>query len=328
MNVHTYTQFPRLYQICYNIPMKPRNITPHAIILAAIILIFGAGVIILLRWDKGIPSDYDPSQVSTDFETEALDFIMPPDEAWQARANDGPLNILCLGNNPFSDERGAYGLAEQIGTLTGATVYNGAFPDTTIATRRSSEKATDYLSLYFVTMALINRKYNYLESGVALSENPATVAALDVLRGLNMKEMDIIVIMYDSTDYNERSPADNPSDAHDIYAYTGALRTSLEAIRQYLPHIRVIFMSHTYARYLDENGTLHNGATYDLGNGTLPHYLILGQDTAIVSGVSFMDHYFGSIHEGNYADYMSDHMHLNAAGRGLLAERVAAVIAD
>ena len=308
--------------------MKSKHITPHLIVLAAIVIVFGAGVFILLRWDRGVPSDFDPSHESTDFDTEALDFIMAPDEAWKARTKDGPLNILCLGNNPFSDELGAYGLAGQIGDMTGATVHNGAFPDTTIATRRTSEQAADYLSLYFVTMALINRKYDYLESGVALRDDPASVAALDVLRGLNMKEIDVIVIMYDSTDYNERSPADNPNDTHDIYAYTGALRTSLEAIRQFLPHIRVIFMSHTYARYLDENGTLHNGATYDLGNGTLPHYLILGQDTAIVSGVSFMDHYFGSIHEGNYADYMSDHMHLNAAGRTLLAGRVAAVIGD
>jgi hypothetical protein len=306
-----------------------KKINPHLVILAIIVLVFSIALAILLRWNKGTESGFDPTATTTDFDTEELDFIMPMDPALlSGREDDGELHILCLGNNPFSDETGANGLAALIAKETGGITYNGAFPDSTIANRRNPEEASDFFSLFFVTMALINDDFTYLNEKAATTTDQRYAAAIDTLANLDMQKIDVLVIMYDTTDYNMLSPAHNPNDDYDYYAYTGALRTSIESFQTFFPHIRIILMSHSYARYLDEDGVLHNGTITDLGNGNVPHYLIMQLNVVMDVGITFIDNYFGTIHEENYPDYMIDHMHYNDAGRKRLAERVAPIILD
>ena len=60
--------------------------------------------------------------------------ILPMDSArLEGREDDGVTTILCLGNNPFSDDRDKTGLAAQIADKTGAVVYDCAFPDSSAA---------------------------------------------------------------------------------------------------------------------------------------------------------------------------------------------------
>ncbi len=152
------------------------------------------------------------------------------------------------------------------------------------------------------------------------------MAAARELEAVDMDKVDMIIIMYDTTDYNTLSAADNPNSEYDVTAYTGALRLSIQNLQKAFPHIQIFIMSHTYARYKDENGKMHNGTVTDLGNGNVPHYLIMEYNAALDCGVSFIDNYFGTINEENYKDYMIDHMHYNDAGRELLAERIAKII--
>ena len=312
----------------YNKTMKAQNpLRPHLIILAVIVLLFAVGVVILLRWNKGTPSDYDPADVSDEFDIEALDFIVPPDPAYRAKLEEGEgLHILCIGNNPFSDETGDSGLAALIADATGGSTYNGAFPGSTVATKTNPGLPHEFFSLFYVTMALINRDASFLVEKAALFGDERHVAAAATLAALDMEEIDVLLIMYDTTDYNILSPADNPNDGHDLNAYTGSLRTAIENFQTFFPHLRIILMSHSYARYLDADGSLKNGTIHDLGNGNLPHYLVLAHEVAFGAAVTFIDNYFGTINEENYPQYMRDHMHYNEDGRALLARRAARVI--
>jgi len=113
---------------------------------------------------------------------------------------------------------------------------------------------------------------------------------------------------------------------HDVTAFTGGLRTTLENIQSTWPYIRIFVMSPTYAQYMDEDGKLYNGTTMDIGNGTLNHYLVKEVDAAMDCGVSIIDNYFGTINEDNYREYMTDHMHYNEKGREKLADRIADII--
>jgi hypothetical protein len=295
----------------------------HLLILIAILVIVAVGVFLLIRWNRGEISDFDPTYVTDEFDVEPLDFIVPP----LSTADYGErLNILCLGNQPFSDETGANGLAAKIADVTGGVVYNGAIPGSTIATKREVTKPHEFFSLFYVTMALVNDDFAQLISRANESGNPKTVAAVDTLASMNMDEVDVIIIMYDTTDYNLSSPADNPNDSRDISAYTGSLNVALTSLQEFFPHVRIIVMSHTFAWYRDEEGIYHNGTITDLGNGSLVHYLLMQYDVAFNTRVTFIDNYFGTINEDNYGNYLHDHMHLNDAGRLRLAERVAAVI--
>ncbi|MCL2050994.1 MAG: hypothetical protein FWG91_04630 [Lachnospiraceae bacterium] len=303
------------------------KINYHLLILAAIVLIFAVGFFILLRWNKGVDSDFDPDFFTTEFDVEALDFIMFEDkELALGREDDGELHILCLGNNPFTDEMGENGLAALIAKETGGITYNGAFPNTKIVCKTNPILAEEFFSLYYVTMALVNGNFSYLAEAASNTPDRRFKEAVNTLANVDMQKIDVLVIMYDTTDYNELSAAHNPNDDHDLNAFTGSLRVSMEHIKQFFPHIRVVFMSHSYAQHLALDGSLHNGIVTDLGNGTVTHYLIMGYNIATSVGFTFIDNFFGTINEENYHDYMIDHMRYNDAGRLLLARRVAEII--
>ena len=303
----------------------------HLVLLAAILLIGVISVYRLYEWNKGTPLDNDTADVDpSQFDIETLDMIIPMDASLlEGREDDGETTILCLGNNPFSDDRGDTGLAAQIGSKTNATVYDCAFPDSSAACKYpmyNPEYTKDHFNLYYVVECFRNNEFTAISSIANDEADPRYAETVEVMKTVDMDKVDIIVIMYDSTDYNMGTPSDNPDNPYDVTAFTGGLRTAINNIKSTWPYIRIFVMSPTYAQYADEDGTLHNGTTTDLGNGTLNHYLVKEADAVMDCGVSFIDNYYGTVNEDNYQDYMKDHMRYNEAGREKLAERIADII--
>lgn len=310
---------------------KPLKINFHIILILAIVLIAGFSVYRLLRWNQGTKLSSDDFQSDTsEFDIETLDMIIPLDSSrLEGHEDDGVTTILCLGNNPFSDDRGDTGLAAQIASKTGAVVYDCAFPDSSAACKYSvynPEYTKDHFNFYYVVECFRNNEFTAINSIAGDEPDPRYQEAVDVMKTVDMDKVDIMIIMYDSTDYNIGTPSDNPDNPNDVTAFTGGLRTTINNIQSTWPYIRIFIMSPTYAQYMDEDGNLHNGTTTDLGNGTLNHYLIKEVDVAMDCGVSIVDNYFGTINEDNYESYMKDYMRYNEAGREKLAERIADIL--
>lgn len=303
----------------------------HLILIVTILLIAGIATFRLVKWNQGTKLDSDIEDIDTsEFDIETLDMILPMDSSLlEGREDDGVTTILCLGNNPFADDRSSNGLAARIASKTGATVYDCSFPDSSAACKYSvynPEYPNDHFNFYYVVECLRNQEFTAIGSIAGSTGDYRYTEAVATMSSIDMNKVDIIVVMYDSTDYNQGTPSDNPDNPYDVTAFTGGLRTTLNNIKTTWPHIRIFVMSPTYAQYLDENGELHSGTTYDIGNGTLNHYLVKEVEATMDCGVSIIDNYFGTINEDNYKDYMLDHMHYNNAGRDLLADRIADII--
>ena len=306
----------------------------HIVLIALIALIAVVAVYRLYRWNQGVDindlnaglEDIDPSE----FDIETLDMIIPMDaSALEGREDDGVTTILCLGNNPFTDDRDDTGLAAQIASKTDAAVYDCAFPNSSAACKYPTynpEYTRDHFNLFYVVEFLRTGNFTAISSIAGDEPDPRYTQAVEVMKTVDMDRVDVILIMYDSTDYNEGTPSDNPDNPYDVTAFTGGLRTAINNIQETWPYIRVIVLSPTYAQYQDEDGKLHNGTLTDLGNGTLNHSLVKESEAVLDCGASFIDNYFGTINESNYEKYMADHMHYNDAGRERIAERIADVI--
>lgn len=318
-----------------NVSPAPRKtslqLVLHIVLLAAIVLIAVVSVYRLYRWNQGTPlnidsDDFDASQ----FDIETLDMIIPMDSSLlEGREDDGVTTILCLGNNPFSDDRDTTGLASLIAAKTDSVVYDCAFPDSSAACKYSvynPEYTKDHFNFYYVVECFRNNEFTAISSIAGDEADPRYAETVEVMKTVDMDKVDAIVIMYDSTDYLMGTPSDNPDNLYDVTAFTGGLRTTIQNIKNTWPYIRIFIMSPSYGQYMDEDGGLHNGTTTDLGNGTLNHYVVKEADAAMDCGVSFIDNYFGTINEDNYEKYMTDYMHYNDAGRELLAERIADII--
>ena len=309
---------------------KQFRLNIHLILLAVIVLIIIFCAVKLYIWNKGVPSDYDPNRQTTDFDTEAMDYIFPlaPDKL-EGREDDGVTTILCLGDDPFSLDQGSGGLAEQIAAKTGATVYNGSFTGTTMAVQFEDYNdgyILDAFAFVNVAKSLASGNFDLLSTAASYSFDQAFPQTVSTLESIDMNSLDMICIMYDGSDYINRRPCEDPNHPDNPQTYTGALRSGIQAIQEAWPHIRIVVMSHTFCHNVNEEGNFENGDRVDLGNGTLSHYLQKELDTTSELGVSFIDNFYGSINEDNYLDYMTDYIHFNDAGRELLATRFAECI--
>ena len=309
---------------------KQFRLNIHLILLAVIVLIVIFCAVKLYIWNKGVPSDYDPNRQTTDFDTEAMDYIIPlaPDKL-EGREDDGVTTILCLGDDPFSLDQGSGGLAEQIAAKTGATVYNGSFTGTTMAVQFEDYNdgyILDAFAFVNVAKSLASGNFDLMRTAASYSFDQAFPQTVSTLESIDMNTLDMICIMYDGSDYINKRPCEDPNHPNNPQTYTGALRSGIQAIQEAWPHIRIVVMSHTFCHNVNAEGNFENGDRVDLGHGTLSHYLQKELDTTSELGVSFIDNFYGSINEDNYLNYMTDYIHFNDAGRELLATRFAECI--
>lgn len=313
--------------------MKKTTIV-HLAIIGLIVIIAGIAAYKLYVWNQGTDSDRDASIEQVDpstFDVEVLDMIIPMDSSRLVNhEDDGELQILCLGNNPFTDDRSENGLANLIAKKTGAKVFDAAFPDSSTAYRNypiSESFPWDHYNLPSLANVLLAGEFKTINSAAAYVEDINKYKpGIEALETVDMNKLDVIVIMYDSTDYNIGTPCFNEAVPDDVQAFAGGLTFFLKIVNQYWPHIRVFVMTPTYAQYMDEDGKLYSGSEKDIGNGALPFYVQNEIDATVSCGYSVIDNYYGTINESNYQEYMSDYMHYNDAGREKLADRIADII--
>lgn len=301
----------------------------HYVLIGVIAVIILYAVIRLVVWNIGKDSGYDPNADTSEFDMEALDYIQPLDpELLEGRTDDGVTTIVCLGNAPFSDDRGEDGLAAQIATQCDATVYNCAFPGSYVTMKNQNytdEFPQDALSLYLTTASFCGGDYALMEHAVSLlgedSENAAQ--ALDTLKSVDFDKVDMIVMMYDLSDYMDKRPVLDENNDINLLTWNGALNASLQHIQQTWPHIRLVVLTPSYGQFENEDGTMVDADTVDFGNGVLADYVLHQIDTAMANGVSILDNYYGTFPEFYAKDFLTDGFHLNQQGREKVAGRIA-----
>ena len=302
---------------------KQPNLNFHLIFFIVAIVLFLFAIIKFALWSKGEKSDYDPNEITTEFDVETMDHIQPMDTSrFEGIEDDGVTTILCLGNSPFADNKGENGLAQTIACKMGGVAYDGSFAGTYRTMHNKTYQETyklDGLSLYPVVSAICSGDFS-LPERVAGTMSETEIATVDMLKNLDYKTVDMLVIMYDLSDYIGNRPLYNPSDRNDIITWTGALNASLELIEETYPHIRTVVLSMP-ACGATVDGYYIDGDKMNLGNGTLPDYLNYDMNVILANGVSYIDNYYGVITVENKDEYLIDDYHLNEKGIEAVADR-------
>lgn len=318
--------------------IKRSKFSVHLIFIALVLILVIIIAVKLFVWNKGTQSDYDPNNLSTEFDTEALDVIFPllPSQL-EGRESDGVQTILCLGNDTFADDRDSKDSLVSIlqdklsdSLEESVVIHNGSFAGTTVSNEDPyirDETLHDLFNLYWIINSLCQKDFTFQENAL-MKVNPdgAYEETVNLLKGLDMDTIDTLVIFYDASDYQLARHVTDPSFEMNTGTYIGAMSSSLKMFKEAYPHVRIILLSPTYLQFVDENGEAQNGDTYDVGNGSFPNYLLHLIDTAQEYDVTILDNYYGSITEDNYKKYLSDEIHLNKKGREVIADRLAAIL--
>ncbi len=314
-----------------------RKFNWHYIFLVVIVLLLGLVIFKIYQWNKGTASDYDPNHVDTSFDSEVLDVVFPimPD-ALAAQKDDGVQTILCLGNDTFADDRDSKdSLASMIAEKAAdrdlnVSVINGSFAGTTISNEDqfiTDETLSDMFNLYWIVTALCEQDFTYQRNALTKVDGDKNYGeTLDELEALDMSAVDTLVLFYDGSDYQADRHVTDPSYEMNTSTYVGALSSSLKMFQETYPQARIIVLSPTYMQFVDENGELQNGDTYNNGNGAMPNYLLNLIDVTQEYSVTVIDNYYGSISEDNYKKYLDDAIHLNKKGREIIADRLIAIL--
>ena len=304
-------------------------INGHTIFFIVLGILLLVTVIRLIIWNRGSASEYDPNEVTTEFDVELLDYIQPLDPSvLEGREDDGVHTILALGNDILSDDRSDSGLAAMLEEATDSTILNCAFPGSTIA-MKNAEYNSSYplvgLSLYWTAAALVNQNFDLMDVVVRDMNSESASAALETLKSVDPQKLDSIIILYDLQDYSGRRIVFDESNEVNLNSVFGALNGTIQLIQETWPHIRIYFLCQPYGTYTDGDGTVYDADMDDLGNGTLVDYLNWELEASRSNGITFIDNYYGAITMDD-TDCLTDGFHLNEKGRKKVAQRAAQVL--
>ena len=310
------------------------RINMHIILLATGIIVFSLIIYRVITWGNFISQDDIFSDGPGIYHEETLDCFVPLlDEDGNMVPldySDG-LTVVAFGNAPFADDRDSEdNLANLIAERTGATVYNcsvsGSLLTASSVAFDAGTNPMDIYSLYWLLVTAFGfNNYFYTDAAEALGEDipPEASEVIETLRSIDFNTVDAIIVMYDATDYLTGQPMGNDEYDKDISCFTGNLTASIDMIQYYYPHIRIIVMSPSYAFAINENGEYISSDVQRYGHDVLSTYSILESDACYSMNVTFVDNLYGSITEDNASEYLSDNLHLNLAGRRLIADRAA-----
>ena len=303
--------------------MEKKSINFHLIFFIVILALFLFAIIKLWLWNKGEASGYDPNEDTSEFDVETMDYIQPLSSSrLEGHEDDGVTTLLCLGNSPFADNKGEGGLAQALAREVDGVAYDASFAGSFQSLKNEAYQAdypADGVSLYSLVKAFCSGDYSSLEqaAGALGSDAEDTVK---LLKGLDFSPIDMIVIMYDLSDYIDHRPLYDPNNDSNLVTWSGSLNASLKLLDETYPHIRTVILSTpACGKTIDEFYV--DGDIQNLGNGTIPDYLNYQMNVILSNGVSYIDNYYGVITVDNRDEYLVDDYHLNEKGIQAIASR-------
>ncbi len=286
----------------------------HFLIFGIIAVVVVFSIVKLVLWNLGT-AELDQSDYG-DVEVEVLDQIfLLSDDKKAGHTYDDEETILFLGNDAITYDQGETSVTAQVASKLGANCINCGFPASTVAMRFPAvmdEYPMDAYSFYNVANCIANEDYSSLEANAGKFEDYSYTMSTDRLKNVDFDKIDTIVIYYNAQDYMNLRIGMNPGDEFDPITYRGALNAGIKALQEKYPYIRIVCMSFTMCYAFDSSGQLVSGDRFDFGNGKLTTYLQFMIDVSGERGVSFVDNYYGTIHEDNSSEWMLDNIHVNA----------------
>lgn len=305
---------------------RKRSYVQYVLGLVALAIIVFIGIKVH-NWNKGVESDYDPTEDTSEFDVEPNDYIQPlSGDQLSGKVDDGKNTIMVIGNSPFADNYATNNLATSFGNAYDADVINVSFADSYITCKESdynSDNPEDGVSLYNVAKAIATGDSSVVREAADAFGDDARMAA-DVLASTDISTIDTIFIMYNLEDYKDHRPLGS-EDKEDITCIYGAVYSSIKMIQEAYPYIRIVMLSQP-AGGVTIDDFFVDGDQHDIGCGLLSDYVTFELEATASRGASFVDVYYGAINIEERDEYLYDDYHINDAGAEAIVARVKKLI--
>lgn len=233
------------------------------------------------------------------------------------------VQVVAFGDSLFGMCRDDTGVPAQLGKLLDRSVFNAALGGTCISRIDSEyhmDSAKDSLSLAGLTKAVAAEDFGVQQTArIRESSTEYFSDVIDELERVDFSAVELVVILHGLNDYYSGVPISNPEDPYDEHTFTGALRSSLTALRQANPDMRIVLVTPTYTWHKASGLTCEE---FNAGYGVQEDYIQAEMQVAEELGVELIDVYHDVYPHEKWEDwevYTLDGLHPNEAGRELLA---------
>ncbi len=228
--------------------------------------------------------------------------------------------VVALGDSVIGKERDDDSVTAYAERVSGFSVYNGAFGGNCA----SADKAMRHYSYHEESLSLcrmaeaVSTKDFGVQSPDMTANQVRSWYFEDGMAGLSEIDFDkteMFLIEFGVNDYSSGRSLENPENPLDVYTYGGALRYSVEKLREAYPAAKLVMVTPAYCwlPYGHEVCTKE-----DFGGGTLDKYADLQKEIAKEYDMDVIDVFYElGIDENNVSYYTEDGLHLNNEGREL-----------
>lgn len=233
------------------------------------------------------------------------------------------VQIVAFGDSLFGLCRDETSVPAQVGNALDKSIFNAALGGTCIGradSERRMDHAKDSLSLVGLSKAVAAGDFGVQQTArIRESSTEYFAGVIDELEKVDFTGVEFVLIQHGVNDYYSGVPIADPKDPYNEYTFTGALRSSLKALRRANPDMRIILVTPTYSWHIASGLTCEE---FDAGYGVQEDYIQAEMQVAEEAGVELIDAYHNVYPHEQWEDwsvYTFDGLHPNEEGRRLLA---------
>lgn len=234
------------------------------------------------------------------------------------------VQVVMLGDSVFGLIRDDTSIPAQIEQALGKSVFNGAFGGTCVSRIDKDYRLTnarDSLSLAGLTQAIAADDFGVQQTVRARESNTEYFAdTVEGLEQIDFSSVELVIIMHGLNDFYSGVPIYNGEDPLDEYSFTGALRSSLTALRKANPNMRILLVTPTYTWHLQSGLSCEE---FNGGYGVQEDYIKAEIEVAEELGIELIDVYHDLFPHEKWEDwelYTFDGLHPNETGREWLTD--------
>lgn len=182
--------------------------------------------------------------------------------------------IVAFGDSVFGLIRDETSVTALLSELLETPVFNAGFGGSCMAKTElnySLGYTRNSLSMAGLSTAILADDFG-VQQGTRWRESNMEYfpEVIDALAAVDFAEVETVLLQHGLNDYHSGTMIENPEDLYDKYTYTGALRSSVEALREVNPHVRIVLVTPTYTWYEQLDLTCGD---IDYGGGLLEDYV-------------------------------------------------------
>lgn len=235
-------------------------------------------------------------------------------------------DIVFFGDSVVAGMFEEINLPAVLSDISGYSVICGAYGGMTMSLSPGKMAQGDYsdsFSMVRLSEAVKNHDFK-IQILAGVTDNDTFLENWNLvserLNKVNWKNVKYILIEHGVNDYVSGRALDNPDNRYDLETYGGALRYSIENLKQGAPFSQIVIIS---PLYMSPRGYDGDCTTLNFGGGLLEDYVNKEKEIALEYDIPFIDDYHEvEINSSNYESYLYDGLHTLSEANELIAENI------